>query len=240
MLKLCGMILLGTLMIAASKRQEPPKELVEYVQKTKKLGLTDEQIRQNAVKGGWELRLVDEALNTSSRPSTGTPDGDLPDGYRIGAGDVLQVSVWREPDASVAAATVRGDGKISLPLVKEVELAGLTPTEAEQMLTQKLARFVHGADVTVVVREVNSRKIYLVGALRRVGAIDMRGRITILQAITEAGGLNDFAKRRQIYVLRNEGGKQLRIPFDYDAFIDGERTDQNILLFPNDTIVVPQ
>lgn len=164
----------------------------------------------------------------------------VPAGYRIGAGDVLQISVWKEPDASVPSIVVRPDGKISVPVIKEVEVLGLTPAQLEKQLSERLARYIHGAEVTVVVREIRSKKVYMVGAVRREGPVRLDAPITVLQALLEAGGLTEYAKRRKIYVLRNENGAPQRLPFDYDAVLRGERTEDNILLQPGDTVVVPQ
>ena len=240
-----GVLLLGTAMMLGAV-EPPPKDLVTYVENAKQLGLSDEQIRRNAAKAGWSAAMVDDAFAASARlqaasgqeSSTSTPQ--LPDDYRIGPGDVLNISVWKEPDASVPSVTVRADGKISMPLVKEVEVAGFRPIEAERMLSARLSRYIHGADVTVIVTEVNSRKVYLVGGVRSVGAIDLRGGMTVLQAITQAGGVTDYAKRKKVYILRSENGRQVKLPFNYDAVIKGENIEQNVLLLANDTIVVPQ
>jgi polysaccharide export outer membrane protein len=246
MVKLCGLFLFSVAlpMMAAGKTEQPPKELVMYIQGAKKLGLTEEQVRANATAAGWDVKIIDEALAASKRPLDLEPsrqaDGDLPDGYRIGIGDVLQIAVWREPEASVPSASVRSDGKISIPLIKEVEVVGLSPAEAEKMLAERLARYIHGADVAVIVKEVHSRKIYLVGGVKAVGTVDLKGPMTVLQAITQSGGLTEYAKRKQIYVLRVDNGKQVKLPFNYEAVIKGENMEQNIVLFANDTIVVPQ
>lgn len=244
MVKLCGFLLLSTLSIAAGKPEPPPKELVTYIQDAKKLGLNDQEILRNAASAGWDAKLVEEAFGavvpaSAPEPRPG-PSSELPDGYRIGVGDVLQISVWKEPDASVPSVAVRSDGKISVPLIKEVEILGLTSAEAERMLAQKLARYIHGADVTVIVQEIHSRKAYLVGGIKSVGAVDLKGDMTVLQAITQAGGLSDYAKRKHIYILRNENGKQVRLPFNYEAVIKGENMEQNIILLPNDMVVAPQ
>lgn len=159
--------------------------------------------------------------------------------YRIGAGDVLQVTVWKEPEASAPTVAVRPDGKISLPIVREVEAAGLTTTELEQVLTEKYSKFINGAEVSVVPREINSQKVYLVGAVRREGPIRLLTSMTVLQALAEAGGLTDFAKRKDIYVLRTENKKQIRLPFNYKEVIKGQRMEQNILIQTGDLIVVP-
>ena len=246
MLKLCGIVLFLAVAAASGARsaEPPPKDLVDYIRHNKKIGTSNDQIRRNALTAGWDPRLVDEAFTASERAELPDPSAsvkaNLPDGYRIGPGDVLQISVFREPEASVPAATVRSDGKLSVPLIKEVEVVGLTATEAERMLAQKLSRYIRDPEVTLIVSQINSRKVYLVGAVKTVGTIDLKGPMTVLQAIAQAGGLTDYAKRKQIYVLRNEDGKQLKLPFNYDAAVKGEKVEPNIVLSPNDTIVVPQ
>ena len=140
----------------------------------------------------------------------------------------------------VAAAIVRPDGKISLPLVKELDVQGLMPTELEKLLTAKLDQFIHGADVTVVIKEIHSKRVYLVGAVKREGPVPLLSSMTVLQVLAEAGGLTEYAKKKKIYVLREENGKRNRYPFDYEAVIKGEHMDENIAVLPDDTIVVPQ
>lgn len=164
----------------------------------------------------------------------------VPASYRIGAGDVLQVSVWREPEASAPQVVVRADGKISLPIVKEVEAVGLTPAELEKMLAEKYRRFLNAPEVSVVAREINSEKVYLVGGVKREGPIRLLAPTTIMQALSEAGGLTDYAKKKSIYVLRTENQKQIRFPFNYDTALKGENMEQNIQLLAGDMIVVPQ
>jgi len=163
----------------------------------------------------------------------------VPYDYKIGAGDVLQINVWKEPDASVPSVVVRPDGMISLPLVKDVSVLGLTPKQAEATIAKELTRFITDADVTVVVAEINSKKVYLVGALKKEGPVAYTYRMSVMQAISEGGGLTDYAKRKKIYVLRNENGRQTRVPFKYDAVIKGEHMEMNIDLLPDDTVVVP-
>ncbi len=117
---------------------------------------------------------------------------------------------------------------------------GLTPTELEKILTAKLSQLIRGADVTVVVKEIRSKKVYLVGAVKKEGPIPLLSSMTVLQVLSEAGGLSEYAKKKKIYVLRTENGKQVRLPFDYAAAIKGEHVEQNIQVQPDDTIVVPQ
>lgn len=163
----------------------------------------------------------------------------VPDDYRIGSGDVLQITVWKEPDASVPSVVVRPDGKITMPLIKEVEVVGFTPTEAEKTITERLEKVIQGVDVTVIVKDIQSKKLYVIGAVKKEGIIQYTYRMSVMQALTEAGGLTDYAKRKKIYILRNEGGKDYRLLFDYDAVIKGEKMEQNIQLVAGDTIVVP-
>ena len=162
------------------------------------------------------------------------------DGYRIGIGDVLQINVWREPEVSVPAVTVRSDGRISMPLIKELQVLGLTPTELEWLLTEALSRFLHSPNVTIIVQQINSEKVYLVGGVNRPGAIQLGAPMTVLQVLAQAGGVTEFAKKNKIHILRKEGEKQVRLPFNYDAVIKGKNPDQNIVVRRGDTIVVPQ
>lgn len=190
------------------------------------------------------------ALTETAAPSTGAPafpeappkrpDRGVPDEYVIGEGDVLHVSVWKEPDASVQSAVVRPDGKISMPMLKDVQVSGLTPTQAEANLSKQLSAFISAADVTVVVSAINSKKIYVVGGVKKEGPIPFTYRMTVLQALSEAGGLTDYAKKKKIYVLRHENGRDYQLPFNYDAALRGERMELNVPLLPGDTIVVPK
>jgi polysaccharide export outer membrane protein len=173
------------------------------------------------------------ASSAAPENTTGGP------GYRIGAGDSLQIDVWKEPEASVQSVVVRPDGKITLPLIKEIYVLGLTPSELEKLVTAKLAQLIRNADVTVVIKEIRSKKVYIVGAVNKIGPIPLLSQMTILQALAEAGGLTDYAKKSKIYVLRSENGKQLKLTFDYSAVTKGEHMEQNIVLQPDDTIVVP-
>jgi polysaccharide export outer membrane protein len=166
-------------------------------------------------------------------------DSALPGEYRIGAGDVLQIVVWREPDASLPGAAVRADGKITVPLIGEVKVAGLTPTELKDLLVEKFSHYINNPVVTVDAREIHSRKIYLVGNVKKEGPVPLSQPMTVLQAINEAGGLGEWASRKKIYILRNIDGKQVKLPFDYSAVIKGQHLEQNITLLPDDTIVVP-
>lgn len=160
--------------------------------------------------------------------------------YRIGPGDVLQVEVWKEPEASTAAATVRMDGTISVAMLGEVRAAGLSTRELQGTLEAAYGALIRGARVTVLVREVTSQRVYVIGEVRREGPIRLATPLTVLQALAEAGGLTDYAKRKKIYILRMAEGRRQILPFDYEAVVRGEKMQQNIQLRPSDTLVVPR
>ena len=166
-------------------------------------------------------------------------DGEAPQGYRIGAGDMLEILVWKEPDASVRDAIVRADGKLALPLIGEIDAAGLTPSELQEVLVKKLSQFINTPVVTVITKEVRSRLIYVMGSVRKEGPIRLVRPMNVLDAILEAGGLGMWAKKSKIYVLRSDGGKQEKLPFDYAAFLKGKHLDQNRALMPGDMVIVP-
>jgi polysaccharide biosynthesis/export protein len=168
----------------------------------------------------------------ASAPATTDPN------YVIGASDDLNIDVWKQPDLS-RTVPVRPDGKISLPLLNDIQAVGLTPTELAAQITEKLSKLVNNPEVTVIVTAINSQRIYVLGEVARAGAYPMLPNMTVLQAISSAGGLGQFANQKNIYILRTESGKQLRLPFNYKEVLRGQKTEQNILLKPGDTIVVP-
>jgi len=159
--------------------------------------------------------------------------------YVIGEQDVLTLTVWKEKELS-ETVTVRPDGKITIPLLNEIKVAGLTPNELRTLLTERFKPFVVAPEVTVAVREIHSRHVYLVGEVGRTGAFSLNNvTTTVLQLIAEAGGLKDFAKRKRIYILRKQGGKEARFAFNYDEVIRGRNSRQNIILKAGDMVVVP-
>jgi len=158
--------------------------------------------------------------------------------YVIGPADVLDVMVWKEPDIS-RSIPVRPDGKISLPLLNDVQAAGLEPMQLQAVITEGLRKFISGPQVTVVVMQINSRRVYVVGEVARPGAFPMLPNMTVLQALSTAGGFSQFAKLSAIYVLRTENGQQVTLPFNYKEVVRGGRPEQNITLKPGDTVVVP-
>lgn len=198
-----------------------------------------------------KAKLTSSGQAPSPEPTSATTPGQavglpgvpgnhgLGDGYQIGAGDTLQVSVWKEPDVTVPSVVVRPDGRITVPLIKEVEVAGLTPRQAEKLITDGLSAFITDANVTVVVAAINSKKVYVVGAVRKEGTLPYTYGMTVMQALSEVGGLTDYAKRKKIYVLRTELGRDYRLDFNYEEVVRGERMLQNIVLLPGDTVVIP-
>ena len=172
----------------------------------------------------------DKATNAVSTSQAG-PE------YVIGPEDALHIAVWKEADLT-ASLPVRPDGKISLPLLDDVQAAGLTPKQLADSITEKLKKYLADPRVTVVVTQINSKRIYLVGEVMHVGATPMLPNMTVLQALSSAG-LNQFANTKRIYVLRTENGKQQKLPVNYRKLVKGEQIEQNYLLRPGDTIVVP-
>ncbi len=157
--------------------------------------------------------------------------------YVIGPEDVLHIAVWKENDLTTTLP-VRPDGKISLPLLDDVQAAGLTPKRLADSVTEKLRKYIADPRVTVVVTAINSKRIYLVGEVLHAGAMPMLPNMTVLQALSSAG-LNQFANTKRIYILRTVNGKQQKLPVNYRKLVKGEEIEQNYILQPGDTIVVP-
>jgi polysaccharide biosynthesis/export protein len=156
--------------------------------------------------------------------------------YVIGPDDTLYISVWKEPDLT-ETLPVRADGKISMPLLNDVQAAGLTPMQLGAALTDKLKKYVSDPHVTIVVTQMNSQRVYVTGEVLHPGAMNLTPNMTVLQALSSAG-FTQFANTKGIYVLRNEHGNQTKLAVNYKKLIKGEG-GQNIALKPGDTIVVP-
>jgi polysaccharide export outer membrane protein len=183
------------------------------------------------------------AVNKDARAAetkAGEKKGNPPDSsnYKIGEQDVLNITVWKEPQLS-GQVVVRPDGKISVPLIDEVQAAGLTPLELQDVLLEKFRPFLAVPKVSVSVREVNSRKVYVIGQVNHTGTFHINNNTTVLQVLTDAGGLRDYANPKKIYVMRTVNGKPVKFPFHYDAVLKGQHYEENITLQPGDTIVVP-
>ena len=149
----------------------------------------------------------------------------------------LHISVWKEPDLT-ATLPVRPDGKISMPLLDDVQAAGLTPMQLAAAMTEKLKKYIADPRVTVVVTAMNSQRIFVLGEVLHTGAMPLTPNMTVLQALASAG-FTQFANTKGIYILRIMNGKQQKLPFNYKQVVKGEAIDENIVLKPGDTIVVP-
>jgi polysaccharide biosynthesis/export protein len=158
--------------------------------------------------------------------------------YLIGAQDVLDISVWKEPDVS-RVVPVRPDGKISLPLLNDVQAAGLTPSQLAAQITDSLKKYVTTPQVTVIVATINSQRVYILGEVTRPGAYPILPGMSVLQALSSAGGFTQYARVKSIFVRRFENGKEVKYPFNYKDVINGKKPEQEILLKAGDTIVVP-
>lgn len=159
--------------------------------------------------------------------------------YVIGENDVLSIDVWKEKEIS-RQIPVRPDGKISLPLIGEIQASGLTPLALQNNITQQLKAYIDNPEVTVIVDDPRSHQFNIVGQVARPGTYPLSESMSVLDAIAGAGGFKDFAKETKIYVLRPaQGGTRVRIPFNYKKVIRGDDLQENVTLKPGDTIVVP-
>ena len=172
-----------------------------------------------------------------TNPATGENTADSLE-YKIGAQDVLKIDVWKE-DQLTRTVPVRPDGKITLPLLNDVQAAGLTPMELAAVIRAGLKKYINEPQVTVTVTEINSRRIYVSGEVMRAGAYPLVPHMTILQALSSCGGFTQFAREKNVYVLRTQDGKQAKLPFNYKDAVSGKNPEQNFELQPGDVIVVP-
>ena len=172
--------------------------------------------------------------NTSNPTTPATTDT----AYRIGPQDVVQIDVWKEPEIT-RTIPVRPDGKISLPLLNDVQASGLTAMQLAGVIRDGLTKYLTNPQVTVTVTQINSRRVFITGEVSRAGAIPLLPNMTALQALSSAGGFTQFARPKNIYILRVVDGKQVKYPFNYKEVVKGKYEEQNILLQPGDVIVVP-
>ena len=192
------------------------------------------------VPAGAQTPKASEVAKPSAKapaPSAVPAGPVLPPDYVIGAEDVLTVVFW--PDETSYDVLVRPDGRISLPLLNDVDVAGLTPDQAREKLQKGSLKFVEEPVVTVVVKQINSRKVYISGEVGRPGSYPLVGPMRILQLISLAGGFKEFAKSSHIVIVRMDGAQQATYPFNYDDVRNGKNLAQNILLKPGDTVIVP-
>jgi polysaccharide biosynthesis/export protein len=191
------------------------------------------QVTHGQVSGTSQSRTADPKVTKGISATPATAD----EAYRIGPQDVVQIDVWKEPEIT-RTIPVRPDGKISLPLVNDVQAAGLTAMELANSIRGALVKYLTNPQVTVTVTQINSLRVYLTGEVTRPGAIMLLPNMTVLQAVASSG-FTQFARLNGIYVLRVENGRQVKFPFHYKDVVKGKKAEENILLKPGDVIVVP-
>jgi polysaccharide export outer membrane protein len=189
--------------------------------------------------GTITTRVLAQSATQVGNLSTNTPTAPLtlPKDYVIGVEDVLNVVFWRDKDLS-AEVVVRPDGKISLPMLNDVAAAGMTAEQLAAEVRKAAAKFIRDPGATVIVKEVRSRKVYVVGEVSKPGTFLLAADMNVLQAIAAAGGFVEGANRSNVVVVRNENGEERRYKFNYDDVVRGKNVKQNIRLVPGDTILV--
>ena len=179
------------------------------------------------------------AQGTSAAPAANKAGIPVDESFVIGADDILGISVWKEAEVS-RTVTVRSDGKISLPLVGELQAAGKTPKQLEEEIRSKLSAFITDPAVTLIVQEIRSHRFNVLGQVSHPGSYVLTSTTTVLDAIALSGGFRDFAKQKNIYILRaGPDGNKVRLPFNYREVVKGDKGKQNIKLETGDTVVVP-
>ena len=175
----------------------------------------------------------------SSRSSSAAPGAaSVPAGYVIGPEDVLTIVFWRDKDMS-ADVVVRPDGKVSLPLLNDIDAAGLTPDQLREELVKRAATYMQDPNVSVVVKEIHSRKVFITGNVAKPGSFPLAGEMNVMQLIALAGGLQEYADSKSIVVMRTENGRQVAHRFNYKEVVRQKHVEQNIQLRPGDTVIVP-
>lgn len=186
----------------------------------------------------WAQDATKPATPAATNKTTSVAPAEASADYKIGPQDMVRVDVWKEPDIS-RTIPVRPDGKISLPLLNDVQAAGLTSMQLAGVIREGLTKYITNPQVTVTVTEINSRRVYCNGEVIKPGALALLPNMTALQAISSCGGFTQFARIKSIYILRVEDGKQVQHPFNYKDVVKGKKAEDNILLQPGDVIVVP-
>ncbi len=179
---------------------------------------------------------VSPAAAAAAAPRASDPV--VPPGYVIGTDDVLSIVYWKDKDMS-SDVQVRPDGRIALPLINEVQAAGLTPEQLREKLTEESKKFMEDASITVVVRQILSRKAFITGEVNKPGPYPLTSATTVMQLIAMAGGLREYANGKKIVIMRTVNGTPVTLPFNYKDIVEGKNLQQNIELKPGDTVVVP-
>jgi polysaccharide export outer membrane protein len=190
----------------------------------------------SAVIGAAAEQRASPPSSTTSTEAAGAPA--LPTGYVIGAEDVLSIVFWKDADMS-AQVVVRPDGKISLPLLNDIQVAGSTPEQLRAQLIKAASKYIEDPNATVVVKEIHSRKVFITGNVAKPGTFPLAGDMNVVQLIALAGGLLEYADAKNIVVMRTDGGRAQSLKFNYKDVIKQKNVQQNVLLKPGDTVVVP-
>jgi polysaccharide export outer membrane protein len=186
----------------------------------------------------FSLALQPAGLAEETEAGT-TADQSKGDTYIIGSGDVLQIMTWKEPDFTLEEVRVRTDGKISFPVLNDVQAAGMTPLQLKEAIETGLKDYVEGPFVTVTVKDPQSKKFYILGEVTNTGEFPLTKNLTVLQAFAIAGGFTEWASKKEIMLLRKEDGKEKIYRINYTNIIKGRDIEQNMELKANDTIIVP-
>ncbi len=169
----------------------------------------------------------------------GSLQGVQAEEYRIAPPDVLEISIWGEPELRRENLIVRPDGKVSFPLVGDLEVAGRTPEEVRELLEQAIQPYIPQAKASIIVTQMGSMQFYVLGKVAKPGMFNIHTELSVLQALTMAGGLTPFAKESDIVIVRTQGGRTIRLPFQYDQVKAGRKLEQNIILQRGDVVLVP-
>jgi polysaccharide export outer membrane protein len=189
---------------------------------------------------GQETTQQKPAVVAPRKPANGAPAATgvpLPAGYVIGPEDVLSVVFWRDKELS-ADVVVRPDGKISVPLLNDIQAVGYTPEQLADVLVKAATKYIADPTATVIVKEIHSRKVYVLGEVAKPGTVPLIGEMNVLQLIATVGGLLEYADKENITIVRMENGKERRFKFNYKDVVKGKKIEQNIMLKPGDTVVV--
>jgi polysaccharide biosynthesis/export protein len=171
-------------------------------------------------------------------PGTPTPSARATEQqYVIGPQDVLGVVFWLE-DKMTADVVVRPDGKISLPLLNDIQAAGYTPEQLSKVVSKAAAPFLADPIATVIVKQINSRKVFVLGQVARPGTVSLATDMNVLQLLAEVGGFQEYASKNDVIIIRNDNGRERRFRFNYDDVVNGKKPEQNIMLLPGDTMLV--
>jgi polysaccharide export outer membrane protein len=222
-------------LVVSTLQAAPARNLPFANPQSAKPGSSAPQAAEKTAKDKEDKQPAERAPKQDPSPQSAlTPEQRL--SYVIGVEDELQISVWREPELSTVVV-IRPDGMITLPLINDVKAVGLKTEELQNLLVEKLKNYVNEPQVTVIVRAIHSRKVYLIGQVGHQGTFPINGDMTMLELLAAAGGVGTFAKADSIYVLREQNGKKIRVPFHYKKAVEGK--SENLVLQPGDVVVVP-